>query len=102
MKILRRSLEITLRDKVCHDVRKQLGVRSLQLELRFDAGWPDRLFLLPGGKPLFMEFKRPGGRPRPLQLERLDTLVRLGYLESIDDGWSDDYEDAMAKIKRAL
>lgn len=49
------------------------------LELRHDAGWPDVLFLVPGGRPLFMEFKRPGKDLEPLQAERKSDLEKLGY-----------------------
>jgi hypothetical protein len=97
-----RVLENVLRDKVCHDALWQLGVRSLQLNLHFDAGWPDRMFLIPGGRPLFMEFKRPGSVPRPLQYQRLESLVQLGYLESVDAGWTDSYDIAMERIRRAI
>jgi hypothetical protein len=100
--VLRRTPEVALRDKVCHDALWQLGVRSLQLNLHFDAGWPDRIFLIPGGLPLFMEFKRPGYVPRPLQYQRLETLVQLGYLESVDHGWTDSYTTAMERIRLAL
>ena len=100
--IFRRTPETSLRDKVCHDALWQLGVRSLQLNLHFDAGWPDRIFLIPGGRPLFMEFKRPGEFPRPLQYQRLETLVQLGYLESVDHGWTDSYDTAMSRIRLAL
>jgi len=54
-------------------------VLSLLLELRHDAGWPDVLFLIPGGRPLLMEFKRPGKGLEPLQAERKRDLNKLGY-----------------------
>jgi hypothetical protein len=93
-----RVLENILRDKVCHDALWQLGVRSLQLNLHFDAGWPDRLLLIPGGKPLFIEFKRPGEVPRPLQAQRIDTLRALGYDVSVID----DYDKGMQIIRSKL
>ena len=43
------------------------------------AGMPDRLVLLPGGKMAFIEVKRHGMKPRPLQLKRHETLRRLGF-----------------------
>jgi hypothetical protein len=101
MVILRRSLENDLRDKVCYDALKHYGVRSLQINLRHDAGWPDRLFLTPH-TPVWQEFKRPGEQPRPLQLQRLAILVGLGYLQTVDDGWTSDYDIAMGRIKRMI
>ena len=49
-------------------------------------GWPDRLFLPPGGVPLWIEFKRPDEEPRKLQLHRIDVLKKNGYkVEVFDD-----------------
>jgi hypothetical protein len=98
MKILRRARENDLRDKVCKDALHIFGIRSLQLDLRHDAGWPDRLVLISGGRPAFMEFKRPGEVPRPLQIHRLETLIKLGY----DACWVDNYADAMLYITKRL
>lgn len=51
-------------------------------------GWegaPDRICLWPGGKVSFYELKRPGAKPRPLQLRRLEQLRKLGFkAEAID------------------
>ena len=61
------------------------GVISLKLALRYDAAWPDRLFLIPGGRPLFIEFKREGDDLRVLQEHRRATLKTLSYdVESHD------------------
>ena len=43
------------------------------------AGAPDRLVLLPGGRVMFVEAKRPGEEPRPLQAYRHRELERLGF-----------------------
>ena len=42
-------------------------------------GDPDRIILLEGGKVLFVELKRPGEKPRPLQLARHKLLRDLGF-----------------------
>jgi len=96
MRIFRRPLENDLKEKVVWEAAK-LGVRSLQLDLRYDAGWPDRVFLTPF-TPLWLEFKRAGEEPRPLQQNRLQILKGLGY----DADWTDDYDTAMARIKGKL
>lgn len=44
------------------------------------SGVPDRIILLPGGRVLFAETKRPqGGRVAPLQAWWADQLRRLGF-----------------------
>lgn len=42
-------------------------------------GMPDRLILLRDGKMAFAEVKRPGEKPRPLQVVRIAKLQELGY-----------------------
>ena len=49
------------------------------------AGAPDRICLWPGGRVSFYEIKRPGERPRPLQLRRLEQLRRLGFKAEVID-----------------
>ena len=59
-------------------VRKEGG-----LCLKFvSPGWdgaPDRMCLFLGGKMSFVEVKRPGGKPRPLQVRRHEELRKLGF-----------------------
>ena len=43
------------------------------------AGMPDRLILLPGGRPAFVEVKSPGMQLRPLQVKRKRQLEALGF-----------------------
>lgn len=44
------------------------------------AGVPDRLVLLPNGHFAFVEMKSPSKHPRPLQINRINQLRRLGFL----------------------
>ena len=60
-------LELEIENKVCEYCLANLGVRSIKLNLTGNTGWPDRLFFIPGGAPLLMEFKRPGLHPEPRQ-----------------------------------
>jgi hypothetical protein len=43
------------------------------------------MFLIPGGKPLFVEFKAPGEKPRKLQEHIHIILRRLGYEVKVFD-----------------
>lgn len=42
------------------------------------VGWPDRIVILPDGKIGFVEVKRPGEKPRPIQVYRHKQLGQLG------------------------
>ena len=41
-------------------------------------GWPDRIVMLPGGKIVWVELKRPTGVTADLQLYRAVQLVKVG------------------------
>ena len=43
------------------------------------AGVPDRLVLLPGGRVAFAEIKSPGKIPRPLQRAVFNRMTKLGF-----------------------
>lgn len=58
---------------------EERGIMQTKLNLMGQRGWPDRCFWIPGGRPLLMEFKRRGKRPRKLQQRIIDKLQRLGY-----------------------
>ena len=62
-----------------------------------ETGWPDGLFLIPGGKPLWIEFKWPGENP-DLKQEYMHELLRnLGYEVETHT----DVEGALAAIRAA-
>lgn len=51
----------------------------LALKVKFNEnGYPDRLFISPYGHTVFIEFKRPGEEPRPLQSHRIAELIKRG------------------------
>lgn len=79
-------------------IARRAGVESLKFQPIGSGGWPDRVFLVPGGRPLFIEFKRPGEELRPLQCARRDQLMRLGYHVKI----ADSIESGREAVTRAL
>lgn len=72
-----RKLEQSTEDGVV-DWATAHNIRSIKLKLSTDSGWPDRMFLLPQS-PVFIEFKRKGKEPTPLQDNRMAFLAALGY-----------------------
>lgn len=77
---------------------KTLGIGHIRMHMGFGSksGWPDDTFLIPGGRPFFVEFKAPGKEPRPLQYHRMQELRDLGY----DVAWFDNADEACAALKQ--
>ena len=69
----------------CELIKKHLGIKGSKLTVIGDTAFPDRIFWIPGGKPLLIEFKRPGEAPRPKQLHNHAWLRRLGYDVQVHD-----------------
>lgn len=90
-------LESSIERRVVREAEK-LGVYALKLAATGDTGWPDRLFLMPNGATLFIEFKRPGYLPRPKQRYIHALLVKLGHNVAV----MDDFEESMSLIRLIL
>lgn len=71
---------------------KKLGLEVIRFAFMkgVTTGWPDDLFLTPGGRGLFLEYKAPGAVPTPLQTYRAGLLWELGY----DVCWTDSSDAA--------
>lgn len=54
----------------------------VKLSITNKPGFPD-LMCLKDGKAVFIEVKRPGEKPRPLQRYRLEELTELGFEASV-------------------
>ena len=71
--------------KLVSAVKSRGGICPKFVSPGFD-GMPDRVVLLPHGKLGFVEVKRPGEQPRPLQTARHRLLRKLGFLVCVLDG----------------
>ena len=70
--------EKSLERKLVQAVKTIGGIAPKFVSPGYD-GMPDRLVLLPLGKIAFVEVKRNGEKPRPLQEARHGVLRRLGF-----------------------
>ncbi|WP_313994034.1 VRR-NUC domain-containing protein [uncultured Selenomonas sp.] len=68
-----RDIEALLRDGV-----KQLGGKAYKWVSPGNAGVPDRIVILPGGKVIFVELKQENGQLTRLQKIQQDTLRAMG------------------------
>lgn len=78
--------EKTLEKYLCQKV-KSLG--GMCIKLTGEVGIPDRLVILPGGRYIFVELKREGEKPRPIQDYRIQQLMYLGCSVLIIDSLED-------------
>lgn len=72
-KVTEREVEESLAKGV-----KKLGGRAYKFVSPGNAGVPDRIVILPGGKIIFVELKRPGGKTTALQDVQIQRLQDLG------------------------
>ena len=70
--------EKELERKLVVAVKAMGGIAPKFTSPGFD-GMPDRIVLLPSGSLAFVEVKRHGEKPRPLQLARHGMLRKLGF-----------------------
>ena len=93
-----KALESKIERDTWTRARDWMGVTSSKLVTPGETGWPDRIFWLPVGKPLLIEFKRPGETPRPKQDHIHANLRELGYPVLV----CDNVLDALHAIRNAL
>ena len=76
MPVLTKYERETERDTIafCHS----LGMRCKKLKPEGESGWPDRT-LMYRGQVMFLELKRVGLKPEPLQRYVLNELVNNGF-----------------------
>lgn len=72
--------EAQVRDPVVKWAKK-MGLRHVRMSFRpgVTIATPDDLFLSTEGRSAWIEFKRPGKEPTPLQWERLRWLYEHGH-----------------------
>lgn len=77
----RKELESNVQAKIIKRYEDE-GYLVVKLTLTNKNGFPD-LMLLKDGKAIFIEVKRKGEHPRPLQVYRHEELKRFGFDVSV-------------------
>lgn len=85
-------LETDIEQGACDLIWKHLGIIGSKLKILGDTGYPDRVFWMPGGRPFFIEFKRPGEDPSTKQLKIHKQLLNLGYRVQTHDNKIDAFQ----------
>lgn len=70
----------------------------LKMNLKGRRGWPDRVILWAGGNLRFIEFKRPGERPRVLQVYVHKLLRAMGFIVEVYDDGEHAFREVQAQI----
>jgi len=71
------SRESKVERPACKKIEEWLLTPSIKIKQK---GYPDRLFLCWGGVSVFIEFKREGEKPSPLQAAIHQNLRSRGYI----------------------
>lgn len=65
----------------------EIGGTALKFVSPGCSGVPDRIVLLPGGRIVFVELKKPGGTLSPLQVAMRNRLLKLGFSYCLIDSY---------------
>lgn len=90
------TIESKLRDGV-----KRLGGRAYKFVSPGNDGVPDRLVVMPGRMPIFVELKTESGRLSQLQKVQIDRLKKLGQDVRVLYGMKE-VEGFLQQIKEGL
>jgi len=74
-----RDLEVDEEAKFVRECWKHWSLKVSKFEIPGDTGYPDRIIWMPGGRPIFFEFKREGYEPSLKQSVIHAELCLLGY-----------------------
>ena len=85
MEVNYKMLERDVEKKLVREIRK-IGGLCLKLVCPGFTGVPDRMIILPGGRIVFAELKRPGKaeRPRQVYVQALFREMGLDVISTVD------------------
>lgn len=76
---------------------ESVGGMAVKLLSQFINGLPDRMFLFPGGRVIFVEFKSTGCKPRKIQAVIMRRISDLGFTVMVV-GTVNEYEELIRLI----
>lgn len=101
-------LEKDIEKAVC-EYAKSRKIEAYKFSSPNRAGVPDRMFLAPFQHAFWIEFKKPGGKPTPLQVRECERIRYMGFdvylVDSVEEGKAvidGELEVATAKIQAYL
>lgn len=94
------SSEKAIERYFCQQMRR-LGLPCIKQFNPYEAGWPDRLLVLPRNYVVWVEFKSTGKKPTEIQQYRHKTLEDLGH-EVFIIASREEAEQAVTTIKAIL
>lgn len=77
------------------------GGIAIKMLSQFVNGLPDRLYLIPGGHALFVEFKSTGKKPTRIQELIIDRIRKLDFAVMVVDS-PEAYKNAVLYIDMLL
>lgn len=106
MKKVKKRLEAAIEQAFLKKMKKAFPhLRAPKMNIMGQRSWPDRMIPLIKGHTLWIEFKRPGEVPTPLQEDCHNYLRRLGHDIQVfdDDKVAFQYlSERMSRIGRGL
>ena len=97
---MKKVTEREIEQYLVSQVEQALHGKCIKMSPQGQAGWPDRLILLPGGKAAFAELKCAGGSLSQIQKERIKELRAMGFEAWIL--WSRDDVDFYINYRKGL
>lgn len=94
-----RELESKIEREAVRLVYKHLGITGSKLIVVGSTGYPDRIFWVPGGKPLLIEFKKIGGLVQPKQNYIHTQLRDLGYHVEVHNNALDAFQSVIKAVE---
>lgn len=77
------------------------GGIAVKLLSQFVNGLPDRMYLLPGGRALFVEFKSTGKKPTRIQEHIIGRIRKLGFTVLVVDS-PESWKEAVSGVDKLL